>query len=198
MAPLFLVLAVAIKLDSKGPVFFRQERVGRGGKVFRIHKFRTMVIDAERQGAQLTVGSDSRITLVGRLLRTTKFDELPQLLDVLLGYMSFVGPRPEVPSYVPFYPSCVRDTILSVRPGITDLASIHFRDESLILGRASDPHAAYVNEILPVKCRYYDEYVRTRTFFGDILIILATLRVLVRCRPSRVVNPETGSSSPEH
>jgi lipopolysaccharide/colanic/teichoic acid biosynthesis glycosyltransferase len=179
LAPLLLLLACAIKLDSTGPVFFRQERVGRGGRLFRIHKFRTMVIDAQHLGAQLTVGADPRITRVGRFLRSTKLDELPQLLDVWLGYMSFVGPRPEVPFYVQFYPPSIRDRILALRPGITDIASIEFRHESRILGRASDPHAAYVNEILPVKCGYYDEYSRTRTFFGDILIILATLRILM-------------------
>ena len=188
LAPLLVLLAISIKLDSKGPVFFRQERVGRAGKPFLIHKFRTMLVDADHHGAQLTVGADPRITRVGRLLRSTKLDELPQLLDVWLGHMSFVGPRPEVPFYVQFYPPSIRDRILSVRPGITDLASIEFRDESVILGRASDPHAAYVNAILPVKCKYYDEYVRTHTFFGDILIILATLRILVRRRPSKFLN----------
>jgi len=196
-APLFLVIAFAIKLDSRGPVFFMQKRVGRGGKLFCVHKFRSMVIDAECQFSQLTVGSDPRVTRVGRLLRSTKLDELPQLFDVWLGKMSFVGPRPEVPFYVHFYPPSIRDRILSVRPGITDLASIEFRDESLILGHASDPHAAYVNEILPVKCKYYDEYARTHTFLGDILIILATLRILVLRWPSRVVNPEALSSTPQ-
>jgi lipopolysaccharide/colanic/teichoic acid biosynthesis glycosyltransferase len=190
MAPLFLVIALAIKLDSRGPVLFRQERVGRGGKPFRIHKFRTMVIDAERQGAQITVGSDPRITRVGRWMRSTKLDELPQLYDVWVGHMSFVGPRPEVPYYVGFYPSETLGMILSVRPGITDLASIAFRDENRILGCASDPHDAYVRQVLPVKCQYYAEYVRTHTFLGDILIILSTLRALV-CRVTvKVVNPE--------
>jgi lipopolysaccharide/colanic/teichoic acid biosynthesis glycosyltransferase len=185
MAPLFLVIALAIKLDSKGPVFFRQERVGRGGKLFRIHKFRTMVIDAERQGPQITVGSDPRITRMGRWLRSTKLDEFPQLFDVWVGHMSFVGPRPEVPFYVRFYPSDIRDMILSVRPGITDLASIAFRDENKILGCASDPRAAYVREILPVKCNYYADYVRAHTFVGDMLIILSTLWALVCRAPSR-------------
>lgn len=190
LAPLFLVLALVIKLDSRGPVFFRQERVGRGGKLFRIHKFRTMKIDVERQGAQITVGADPRITRVGRLLRSAKLDELPQLFDVWVGHMSLVGPRPEVPFYVQFYPSDIRDMIQAVRPGITDLASIEFRDENKILACASDPHVAYVREILPVKCKLYAEYVRTHTFFGDILIILLTFRALVCRVPLRLVNPE--------
>jgi lipopolysaccharide/colanic/teichoic acid biosynthesis glycosyltransferase len=181
LSPLFLLIAFAIKLDSRGPVFFRQERVGRGGKLFRIHKFRTMVIDSQRQGAQITVGADPRITPVGRWLRATKVDELPQLFDVWVGHMSFVGPRPEVPFYVMHYPSGIRESIFSVRPGITDMASIVFRHENKILGSASDPHAAYVNDILPLKCMYYAEYARTHTFFGDLLIILLTLRALV-CR----------------
>ena len=178
LAPLFLVLAILIRLDSSGPVFFRQERVGRAGKFFRIHKFRTMVTDADRRGSQITVGADPRITRVGRWLRSTKLDELPQLLDVWIGNMSLVGPRPEVPRYVLFYPPETRDLILSVRPGITDWASIEFKDESQVLGRASDPHISYVHEILPVKCKYYLDYVRERSFWGDILIIFATFRAL--------------------
>lgn len=179
LAPLLLVLGLWIKLDSPGPVFFRQVRVGRRGRAFRIHKFRTMVSDAERMGLQITVVGDTRVTRVGRWLRKTKLDELPQLLDVWLGHMSFVGPRPEVPQYVSFYPSEVRDLILSVRPGITDLASIEYRDESAILGMAADPHWAYMHQILPAKCAYYIDYVTTRSFWGDIRILLVTIRVLV-------------------
>lgn len=180
LAPLLLLLAVWIKLDSPGPVFFRQERVGRGGKLFRIHKFRTMVTDAERRGLQITVGSDARVTRVGQWLRKYKLDELPQLLDVWLGHMSLVGPRPEVPRYVACYPADVRDVVLSVRPGITDRASIEFKDENEILGRAPDPHLAYVNEVLPIKLRYYVDYVAHRSFWSDIGIIFATVRALVR------------------
>jgi lipopolysaccharide/colanic/teichoic acid biosynthesis glycosyltransferase len=179
LAPVLLLLAVWIKLDSPGPVFFRQERVGRGGKLFRIHKFRTMVTDAERRGLQITVGADARVTRVGQWLRKYKLDELPQLLDVWLGHMSLVGPRPEVPRYVACYPVDVRDVVLSVRPGITDRASIEFKDENQILGRSDDPHAAYVNEVLPIKLRYYVDYVRDRSFCGDIAVILATIRSLV-------------------
>lgn len=180
LAPVLLLLAVWIKLDSPGPVFFRQERVGRGGTLFRIHKFRTMVTDAERRGLQITVGADARVTRVGQWLRKYKLDELPQLLDVWLGQMSLVGPRPEVPRYVACYPADVRDVVLSVRPGITDRASIEFKDENEILGRADDPHLAYVNEVLPIKLRYYVDYVAQRSFWSDIGIIFATVRALVR------------------
>lgn len=179
-APLLLILAVWIKLDSPGPVFFRQERVGQGGRLFRIHKFRTMVSDAERLGLQITVGSDARVTRLGQWLRKYKLDELPQLLDVWLGYMSLVGPRPEVPRYVACYPAHIRELVLSVRPGITDRASIEFKDENEILGRALEPNSAYVNEVLPVKLQYYVEYVETRSFLGDIYLILKTLTALVR------------------
>jgi lipopolysaccharide/colanic/teichoic acid biosynthesis glycosyltransferase len=180
LSPLFLVLALWIKLDSPGPVFFRQERVGQGGRVFRIHKFRTMVTDAERRGLQITIGADARVTRVGQWLRKYKLDELPQLLDVCLGYMSLVGPRPEVPRYVACYPAYLRDVVLSVRPGITDRASIEFKDENLILGRAADPHLAYVNEVLPIKLRYYVDYVNNRSFFGDVKLIFRTFTALVR------------------
>lgn len=180
LAPLLLLLAVWIKLDSPGPVFFRQERVGMGGKTFRIHKFRTMVMNAEQRGLQITVGTDARVTRVGQWLRKYKLDELPQLLDVWLGRMSLVGPRPEVPRYVACYPAAVRDLVLSVRPGITDKASIEFKDENLILGRAADPNRAYIEEVLPIKLAYYQEYVNSRSFFGDIALILKTLRALVR------------------
>lgn len=180
LSPLFLVLAVWIKLDSPGPVFFRQERVGLAGRLFHIHKFRSMVLDAERRGLQITVGADVRVTRVGQWLRKYKLDELPQLLDVWLGYMSLVGPRPEVPYYVACYPEDVRDLVLSVRPGITDRASIEFKDENLILGRATDPKKAYIDEILPIKLAYYFEYVNSRSFFGDIALILKTLRAITK------------------
>jgi lipopolysaccharide/colanic/teichoic acid biosynthesis glycosyltransferase len=180
LSPVLVALAVWIKLDSSGPVFFRQDRVGLRGRVFRIHKFRTMVTNAERLGLQLTVGSDSRVTRVGQWLRKYKLDELPQLLDVWLGHMSLVGPRPEVPRYVACYPADVREVVLSVRPGITDRASIEFKDENEILGRASDPHLAYVNEVLPIKLDFYVQYVNTRSFWGDISLIFKTFAALVR------------------
>lgn len=180
LAPLLVLLAVWIKLDSPGPVFFRQERVGQWGKLFRIHKFRTMVTDAERRGLQITVGADARVTRVGQWLRKYKLDELPQLLDVWQGHMSLVGPRPEVPRYVACYPADVREVVLSVRPGITDRASIEFKDENEILGRAVDPHVAYVQEVLPIKLSYYQDYVANRSFWSDVGIIFSTLKALVR------------------
>jgi lipopolysaccharide/colanic/teichoic acid biosynthesis glycosyltransferase len=180
LAPVLVILAVWIKLDSKGPVFFRQERVGLAGRTFKIHKFRTMVTDAEKKGLQITVGADARVTRVGHWLRKYKLDELPQLMDVWLGRMSLVGPRPEVPRYVACYPADVRDVVLSVRPGITDRASIEFKDENEILGRAVDPNQAYVQEVLPIKLRYYVEYVNSRSFFGDVLLVLRTIKAIVR------------------
>ncbi len=175
LTPLFLLIALAIKWESPGAVFFRQERVGRFGKTFRIHKFRTMGSDAEQRGLQITVGSDVRVTRVGAVLRKTKLDELAQLLDVFIGNMSLVGPRPEVPSYVAYYPAEARELVLSVKPGITDWASINFKDENEILGRSSDPHTAYINDVLPIKIGFYTEYVRRHSFFGDLQIIFATL-----------------------
>jgi lipopolysaccharide/colanic/teichoic acid biosynthesis glycosyltransferase len=180
LTPILIGVALAIKLDSNGPVFFRQERVGRFGECFRIHKFRTMETDAERRGLQITVGADARVTRVGQWLRKYKLDELPQLLDVWLGHMSLVGPRPEVPRYVACYPADVRAVVLSVRPGITDRASIEFKDENEILGRAADPNHAYIQEVLPIKIRYYVEYVNTRSLFGDVLLILRTIKAIVR------------------
>ena len=179
LSPVLAALALLIKLDSPGPAFFRQERVGQGGRVFRIHKFRTMVSDAQRRGLQITVGIDPRVTRVGHWLRKYKLDELPQLLDVWMGHMSFVGPRPEVPYYIACYPADVRELVLSVRPGITDCASIEFKDENEILALAVDPHLAYVNEVLPIKQRYYVAYVHGRSFWRDIGIILATLKALL-------------------
>jgi lipopolysaccharide/colanic/teichoic acid biosynthesis glycosyltransferase len=185
LAPLLLLMALAIKLDSPGPVFFRQTRVGRHGVEFRIHKFRTMVhgICSAEAGAlaaetQLTVGSDPRITRVGALLRRTKLDELAQLIDVLRGRMSLVGPRPEVPRYVATYPQGLRDKVLAVRPGITDPASLAFRDESALLARAADPEREYVEVVLPAKLQLSARYVDDATFAGDLRLIVATLRVL--------------------
>lgn len=180
LAPLLFLIALAVKLDSPGPVFFRQERVGRHGRTFRIHKFRTMVTDAERKGLQITVGADARVTRVGEILRKYKLDELAQLIDVFVGDMSLVGPRPEVPRYVACYPDDVRDIVLSVKPGITDWASIEYKDENEILGNARDPQQAYVDEVLPVKLEYYVNYVRERSLWGDIVIVFATLRALIR------------------
>lgn len=180
LSPFLIFLAFWIKMDSKGPVFFRQERVGRYGKTFRIHKFRTMVTDAEKRGLQITVGADARVTKIGNFLRKYKIDELPQLIDVWVGHMSLVGPRPEVPRYVSCYPENLRNVVLAVRPGITDRASIEFKDENEILGKAAEPNKAYIEEVLPIKLKYYVEYVENRTFFGDIIIIFRTFFALIR------------------
>lgn len=179
LSPVLLAVALWVKLDSPGPVFFRQVRVGRGGSLFRIHKFRTMQVNTERQG-QLTVGADSRVTGAGRFLRKSKIDELPQLLDVLYGDMSLVGPRPEVPKYVAHYPDEVRDIVLSVRPGITDWASIRMIDENEILGKAADPEQAYIDEVLPEKLAYYVRYAQTHSLAEDVRIIFATLLKIVK------------------
>lgn len=171
LAPLLLVVAVWIKVDSKGPVLFRQTRVGRRGREFRICKFRTMAVDAERRGPQITMGADSRITAAGRFLRKYKIDEFPQFFNVLIGDMSVVGPRPEVPRYVALYPPDQRDIVLSVRPGITDLASIEYRDENDLLGSSADPEHTYVAQVMPEKLRLCERYVRERSFLGDMAII---------------------------
>jgi lipopolysaccharide/colanic/teichoic acid biosynthesis glycosyltransferase len=173
LSPLLVLLALAIRLDSPGPVLFRQERVGRAGRPFRIHKFRTMRAGAP--GAAITVGADPRITRVGAWLRRSKLDELPQLIDVLAGSMSLVGPRPEVPRYVALYPEATRAKVLSVRPGITDLASIEYRDESAQLARAADPEHEYVHVVMPRKLRLAEAYVEQASFALDLRLILRTL-----------------------
>ncbi|WP_431048576.1 sugar transferase [Roseateles sp. L2-2] len=175
LSPLLLVVAAWIKLDSRGPVMFRQERVGRFGRPFRIHKFRTMRVDAPSLGPQITIGDDARITRSGRWLRASKVDELPQLWDVLRGAMSLVGPRPEVPRYVALYPAELRALVLSVRPGITDPASLTFRNESELLARAEDPEREYVEVVMPMKLGLAADYVRNASLLGDIRLILATL-----------------------
>lgn len=179
LAPVFLVVALLIKADSPGPVFFRQERIGRGFRPFFIYKFRTMVPDAAQLGKMITVGEDPRITRIGRLLRLTKIDELPQLLNVLTGDMSLVGPRPEVRPYVELFRPDYEE-ILQLAPGITDLASVRYCDESAILGRAVNPEELYVKEILPEKIRLTKEYIRRASFFFDLRVIVRTLVVLVR------------------
>lgn len=178
LAPLLMFIAVAVRIDSKGPVLFRQTRVGRDGRTFQILKFRSMYHARHpRDGAaQITAATDPRITRFGALLRRTKLDELPQLINVLRGDMSLVGPRPEVPRYVAMYPPDARAEILSVRPGITDEAAIEFRDEGEVLGRSVDPERTYVEDILPRKIQLYRDYVRHRSLLGDLAIILRTLR----------------------
>jgi len=175
LSPVLLLIIVLIKLTSTGPVFFRQTRVGQYEKLFQIHKFRTMIVNAEASGLKITVGRDPRITSIGHFLRKTKLDELPQLIDVLMGTMSLVGPRPEVPEYVQYYTNEVKAIVLSVRPGITDWASIKMIDENDILARASDPQQAYIQQILPEKLAYAVRYVQTRSLRLDVYLILLTI-----------------------
>ncbi|SEK57591.1 Sugar transferase involved in LPS biosynthesis (colanic, teichoic acid) [Roseateles sp. YR242] len=180
LSPVLLLVAAWIKLDSAGPVMFRQERVGRYGHPFRIHKFRTMRVDAPTLGPQITIGADPRITRSGHFLRASKLDELPQLWDVFRGAMSLVGPRPEVPRYVAMYPAELREIVLSVRPGITDPASLSFRHESDVLAKAADPEREYVEVVMPAKLRMAADYVRSASLLGDVRLIFATLGVLRR------------------
>lgn len=174
LTPLLLAIALWIRLDSPGPALYRQQRVGRHGVPFDILKFRTMAVRGGKD-PQLTVGRDPRITRAGQVLRRYKLDELPQLINVVQGTMSLVGPRPEVPRYVACYPPAVRDTVLSVAPGITDLASILYKEENALLGQTADPERVYVETILPVKLEYYQRYVRERSFWLDLRIIFKTL-----------------------
>ena len=178
LLPIFVAISILIKFDTPGPVFFRQERVGRFGVPFRIYKFRTMIVEAEKIGKQITVGDDQRITQSGRFLRKYKLDELPQLINVLMGDMSLVGPRPEVPRYVAEYPETVRRIVLSVPPGITDFASIEYKDENTILARAANPEAAYIHEVLPRKLEYCLQYVYQRSLWLDFVIILRTMKTM--------------------
>jgi lipopolysaccharide/colanic/teichoic acid biosynthesis glycosyltransferase len=177
LLPLLLAVALIVKLDSAGPVFFRQERVGRHGVPFRIHKFRSMLHGAA--GLPLTVGSDARITRAGAWLRKTRLDELPQLIDVLQGTMSLVGPRPEVPHYVAHYPPGLRSRALAVRPGITDPSSLQFIDEAALLARAADPEHEYINVILPAKLQAAADYAERATLWTDLGVLARTLRVLM-------------------
>jgi lipopolysaccharide/colanic/teichoic acid biosynthesis glycosyltransferase len=172
--PFLLVVSVLVKLDSAGPVFFRQERVGKKSRPFFILKFRTMVQDAHAKGGPITVGSDPRITCVGGFLRKYKIDELPQLINVLRGEMSLVGPRPELRKYVKLFPQDYEE-ILRIKPGITDIASLIYRDEAGLLGNSDNPEREYVERILPDKIRLAREYLRHSSFFFDLGLILKTL-----------------------
>ena len=176
--PVFLLIALAIVIDDPGPVFYRQVRVGRGGRPFRIFKFRTMVVDADKKGLSITVGRDSRITRVGAFLRKTKLDELAQLLNVLCGQMSFVGPRPEVPRYVELYTPYQRQVLL-VRPGITDYASIAYRNENDLLAGADDPEKMYSETIMPDKIELNMKYLREISPLADLRLILKTVIAVI-------------------
>jgi len=194
LAPVLGVIAAAIRVDSPGPVFFRQERMGKGFKPFSIYKFRTMVVDASLKGGLLTAGEDPRITRVGRWLRNSKLDELPQLLNVLLGDMSLVGPRPEVLRYVVRFRKHY-ETILLVRPGITDWASLKYRDESAILAQAVDPEQEYLHRILPDKLRLAEKYVRCSSVRLDLALIFLTLAKLLPWNGvDKFIRPHTTST----
>jgi lipopolysaccharide/colanic/teichoic acid biosynthesis glycosyltransferase len=178
-APFFLIIAILIKKGSEGPVFYRGERVGRYGKLFRIFKFRTMVSNAEKIGGSSTSNDDHRITAIGKTLRKYKLDEFPQFINVFLGQMSLVGPRPEVKKFVDIYTSQER-AILSVRPGITDWASIWNSDEGAILAGAEDPDKAYMELIRPEKIRLQLKYVENRSFLIDLKILFQTVTKLLK------------------
>jgi len=177
LSPIFLVLAIWIKFDSEGPVFYRQVRVGRNNKDFKIFKFRSMRINADK-GSLVTIGDDPRITRSGRFIRKMKLDELPQLINVLTGDMSLVGPRPEVRHYVDYW-TPQQMSVLAVRPGITDPASIKFRNENELMGKADDPERYYINTIMQEKLNLYLKYVSHHSLFGDIGLIFKTIAAIV-------------------
>ena len=174
LQPLFVVTAIMIKVDSTGPIFFRQERIGKNFRRFMIYKFRTMVVNAEKKGLRITSGGDRRVTKVGRILRKFKIDELPQLFNVLKGDMSLVGPRPEVEEYVTLYEEDYRE-ILKRRPGITDVSSIIFREEEAFLKNQVDPEGYYKKILLPEKIRLAKEYIEKSSFLYDLKLVLNTL-----------------------
>ncbi|MDI6716567.1 MAG: sugar transferase [Actinomycetota bacterium] len=178
ISPLLLAIALLIKLSDKGPIFFSQRRIGQSFKPFNLLKFRTMVVNADKMGPSITSKDDPRITKMGRLLRKAKLDEFPQLLNVLKGDMSLVGPRPEVERYVRIFRNDYED-ILKVKPGITDYAAIEFRDEEAVLRRYDNPEEAYVNEVLPKKISFYKKYICEVSFFTDIKLIFITFNKVI-------------------
>jgi len=178
LVPALVSIGALVRLTSPGPVFFRQERVGRGGRHFQIYKFRTMRLTDAGSGPQVTAQGDPRITPTGRVLRRYKLDELPQLWNVLRGDMSLVGPRPEVPKYVALFPE-EWEAVLSVRPGITDFAAIEFVDEESTLAKSADPERAYVDEVLPKKLALYRKYIEQQSLGTDLALIFSTLRRIV-------------------
>lgn len=173
MSPIFLLIAIWIMLDSRGGAFYKQTRVGLHGREFKLLKFRSMRPDADKAG-QLTIGNDNRVTSVGRFIRKTKLDEFPQLLNILAGDMSIVGPRPEVPKYVACYNEQQRK-VLTVRPGLTDFASLEYFDEQKILGLATDPEKAYLEEVMPKKLSLNLKYIAEMNFWLDLKLIFRTI-----------------------
>lgn len=178
LSPVFILIAILIKFDSKGPVFFLQQRVGRNNTDFAIYKFRTMFTDADKKGLLTIGGRDPRITRTGYNLRKYKLDELPQLINVLIGNMSLVGPRPEVRKYVSLY-NAEQMKVLSVKPGITDYASIDYSNENELLSHSNDPEKKYIEEIMPAKLQLNLKYIREQSFYTDIKIILRTVKKLL-------------------
>ncbi|OGW29206.1 MAG: hypothetical protein A2X59_09485 [Nitrospirae bacterium GWC2_42_7] len=174
LLPLLPFVALLIKLDSRGPIFFLQERIGKDFKSFLIYKFRTMTIDADKKGARLTAVGDKRVTNIGRVLRRFKIDELPQLFNVLKGDMSFVGPRPEVTEYVRLFETDYRK-LLTIRPGITDPASLEYSNEESILGDPKVSEDVYISKVLPEKIRLSSQYVDNHALMTDLKLILMTL-----------------------
>ena len=181
LSPVILVLALLIKLHDRGPVFYRGERVGRGGTIFRIYKFRSMVVNAEKTGVSSTTKEDPRVTPIGRFLRKTKLDELPQLLNVFSGQMSIVGPRPEVKKFTDLYDDKEK-VLLELRPGITDYASLWDINEAEVLAGSSDPDKDYLEKIRPEKIRLQLKYERERSLWTDIKIVLLTIRKMLTGR----------------
>jgi lipopolysaccharide/colanic/teichoic acid biosynthesis glycosyltransferase len=199
--PLAVAIAAWIKVDSSGPVFFRQERVGRHGRLFRIHKFRTMTVAAgSKEGPLITVAGDQRITRVGHILRRSKLDELPQLLDVLAGDMGLVGPRPEVPHYMALVPQALREQLLAVRPGLTDPASVAYADENERLALTADPEREYREVILPAKLALSADYLQQRTLASDLRVLAATVGRLAfgPTADTRHTGPRMGSGTERH
>lgn len=178
-SPIMLILAICIKIDSKGPVMFRQRRVTTYNRVFRIFKFRTMVNDAEKKGTQVTTNNDPRVTKVGKLIRGCRLDELPQLFNVFLGDMTFVGTRPEVEKYVAAYTDEMMATLL-LPAGITSVASIKYKDEERLLEAAENTDEVYINEVLPEKMKYNLEALKNFSFFGDIRIMFQTVFAVLK------------------
>ena len=183
ISPILLILSILIKIDSDGPVFYRQERVTTGSKTFRIFKFRTMVVNADKMGSLVTVGNDSRITRVGEKIRKCRLDELPQLLNIITGDMSFVGTRPEVRKYVDCYSDEMLATLL-MPAGVTSLASITYKDENEIMeeriSKGESADEAYVNHVLPEKMKYNLEYLKKFSFFGDLKLMIYTVLAVLR------------------
>lgn len=179
LSPLLLLVSIFIAIGSRGGVFFKQIRVGKNGKEFRIIKFRTMVADAEAKGLQITVGNDMRVTKIGNILRKTKLDELPQLFNVFVGQMSFVGPRPEVPKYVQHY-TPYQKNVLRIRPGITELASIVYRDENEVLANSDDAEKTYINVVMQEKLKLNMEYMQKLGFWYDIYLIFKTFIAILK------------------